>query len=669
MAAALTLTGCSGDFTLSATDSASGAGNTEDPASTSGTSGSTGTGGPGDESTGEVGTSTITGPASASDTATNGTTDTSTGADVCPGAWANLEDGTMICCEGSAAWPGVAETHLVTLTVTVDDEPFVSDNYDDGEIFLVDRKSGDRIALGSVQEGTLSAEAFAGVYDVVYEAPAFPKLLPRNSSAVLLEGLTVPTGDSPAVNIRVVDVNGEVSLDNKPPPMKGYDSGRIYFVDRETGARTFVGRTSEMVDGKFKSRLIPGKMYDVHYEAESVQTQLPINSDARIEADVAVNDDGSLSSPILKINTVPLEGDLLLADEVLAPGTYNRANIYIEDEYTHARTKVLDSSKGGFKGVRVIDNAAEYRVFYEVGETQGVAPSNEWARLDIKGILGEGPFTAAELKSAAGSLSIPLITIAGAVTVDMAPLNPDPNNQGELLVVHGDDRAVIGAVQAGINARLVADSYGVFFRHDVSDGGLPVNTLAELLGVSIDADAPDLNLNIKTAALSGTFTVGGLTPPGSIYDDGRIFLRNAAGDSVFLGRTRDGVFDRRVVVGDYDVHYAVESSQGGVPANHDVIIKEGLKIGGDVADMTIDVPTLAFAENVPLKGGGGVGHFFLRNIRFGDEVQIGSTGDEKLAATIVPGDYELIYRAESPGAGTPENQGRNLGCFHIDGEW
>jgi len=64
--------------------------------------------------------------------------------------------------------------------------------------------------------------------------------------------------------------------------------------------------------------------------------------------------------------------------------------------------------------------------------------------------------------------------------------------------------------------------------------------------VSSDDEEP-LAVNVKSTALEGTITIGGDTPPLSVYDDGEIYLRNAAGDRVSLSRTRSGTYSRRLV--------------------------------------------------------------------------------------------------------------------------
>ena len=186
--------------------------------------------------------------------------------------------------------------------------------------------------------------------------------------------------------------------------------------------------------------------------------------------------------------------------------------------------------------------------------------------------------------------------------------------------------------------------------------------------VSSDDEEP-LAVNVKSTALEGTITIGGDTPPLSVYDDGEIYLRNAAGDRVFLSRTRSGTYSRRVVEGTYDVYYAVVNTQGGVPANGETKLLADLTIKGDTLTIDIDVPFVDFGGwTLPsLPTDSGKARYFLRDSVTEDEVFIGKAGEDG-AARLLPGDYDLVYRVETLGIGTPRNDGAVLACYSITAE-
>ncbi|HGG56948.1 MAG TPA: hypothetical protein ENK31_04035, partial [Nannocystis exedens] len=411
--------------------------------------------------------------------------------------------------------------------------------YDDGDIFLVDRFTGDRAYFGRLNQGMLSAWVLDGTYDVVYEGRPEASTLPENKSAVVESSVVIGEDDqSVDVNIESRQIELTLTVNGEAPSLSAYDDGLLSVSDSGYEHRTVIGKTSSMVDGKLKVRLVASS-YELFYESEDQQQQMPHNKLANIGI-VKVLESTELQTPEIDVEVVKLSGDIFFDGELPPASSYDHGRIYLRDSLTHAVTEIADTADGSIGATPVVGGDAKYDVFYAADSVQTWAPANTWGRLNTMEIMGvDEPLLAADLKTALASLQIPTFTVTGVITVDSEPKPVDPDNRGDLLAADGlGDRAQIGDVSGGIQARLLRSDYNLFFRHEVSNGGLPANTFGIVEAESIDAMQTDpIEIDVTTSMVNGTITVNGATPSLSDYDKGELFLRNAAGDRVFLAQT------------------------------------------------------------------------------------------------------------------------------------
>ncbi|MEZ4454781.1 MAG: hypothetical protein R3B09_35350 [Nannocystaceae bacterium] len=616
------------------------------------------------ETTADTTGATSTGTSTGADTETG----TDTGADLCnPGEVFN--DGA--CCAPMGLWPeGSAAIVHATFDVKVNGQPVNQGESDDGALYLVSAETGDRILIGKTTFGTLESRVLPGVYDLVYESESQGARLPWNRSVVVSPAVAVYDETPIAVNIPVVAVTTEILVDGESPPQGVLDDADIFLVDGKTGSRTHVARTSLLGGGgkSFTANLVPGT-YEVRYASNLRKTVMPYNADTSIGAVEIVNDakDGDLpvavkSGPIA-IATQILDGDLFFGDVPAPDSPLDHGRLYVRDVSSGSITLIADTSFGRVDKVPILDlGAGSYELVYGMIAHQSLAPMNEWAT------VGEA-MDAATLAKSITSLHLDTVAISGSVKIDGATPTNDPQNSGHLILGRGGDRARIGGSNGTLAGLVLAAAYDPYFRHDFSDGGLPVNTRGRIQAGPVDvAIEPVLDLSIATATIHGAFTFGGDAASASAYDSGRIFLRSADGDAVHLGLSSDKVFSRRIILGEYTIVYAVESSQGGAPQNHEVEIG-ALVVQGDDVLADIDVPTIHTSISNPAKTdpGQGSGRYFLRRVGTSDEIFVGVTGADSFEVTVVPGDYELIYRVDILGDNVPWNSGAVLGCYHVEG--
>ncbi|RMG96066.1 MAG: hypothetical protein D6705_12195 [Deltaproteobacteria bacterium] len=162
-----------------------------------------------------------------------------------------------------------------------------------------------------------------------------------------------------------------------------------------------------------------------------------------------------------------------------------------------------------------------------------------------------------------------------------------------------------------------------------------------------------VDLNAVPTRVSVAFEKGEETIASTPYDVAEIALRNRqTGDEIVLGTTMDEKLEAQVLPGVYDVEYRSIESSGLLPAN------AAGRISGPTAvpienqsDFTIEPAYLSLRLTVA--GGdpasdGELGRVFLRregNPR--DVFEVLSTEDDTALVAVLPGRYEVLYRAVS----------------------
>ncbi|MEZ4381918.1 MAG: hypothetical protein R3A79_11275 [Nannocystaceae bacterium] len=578
------------------------------------------------------------------------------------------------CQSAEDAFPLTLQVYDVELALTRNGEDYAASPLDNGYIYLVNEETGDRARIGEMRHKIAKAKVLAGEYSIVYEAATNAMTMPRNARAVLREHFVVDHDIKDAVDVTSVDVDLTFTIDGDAPPKSAFASARLFVRSRDgdPAERTVLGSTAKS-GGTFTAPLVPGA-YEVFYELEKSGAELPHNTVAKVHEFTIPQDHAGAFADDVKVAKVALAGAIKLNGGAPPPSSYDHGLLYVRDQVTGAVTKIGDTANGAVGGTSLIASEyTSYELFYAADEVGELAPANRWGRL-IDDVLPAG-MLAAEL----AELDIETIAVTGAVKVDGQDPVDDPNNRGEVLIGAGADRAVIGELAKGIQRTVLRGSYGLYFRHEVSDGGVPANTygLVDAAGVSenqIDA----LAIDVETTLLHGAITVGGGAPPNSVYADGRLLLRRGD-DSVYLGNTRHGAYSQRVVNGTYDLYYAVESTNGQVPGNHELLLAAGLTIeGGDMID-NVDVPHAHSSDWEILPPDGvtfaGEARYLLRkrdgdgdgSLSSGDEILVGGTDMTTLDVAVAPGDYLVIYRLESTGTDTPVNEGGVVACVTIGG--
>jgi hypothetical protein len=307
--------------------------------------------------------------------------------------------------------------------------------------------------------------------------------------------------------------------------------------------------------------------------------------------------------------------------------------------------------------------SAGYEVEYEHAEG-GAVPVNPRARLGAVDVFADGVF----------DVDIPMVALQGSFTLDQQTPPESIYDDGIVRLVDEQTGATIELAninEGGYAVNVVPGFYDIFFAAETVGELVPQNVAAYLGGVEVAADM-SYDVDVPTATLQGSLTIGGQAPPESAYQNGRIYLRNLeTGDAVLLGDTRDGGYQAVVTPGEYGVFFSAESASAVVPENSNGIIAIAT-IGGDQT-LDIDVPVVSLAGSFMLDGTdpptepANSARVHLRTQAAGDSVALGETHELDYDARVIPGVYDVVYDVQSNQTGeVPANPEAVLSCVIVE---
>jgi len=448
-----------------------------------------------------------------------------------------------------------------------------------------------------------------------------------------------------------------VTFEGAAPPQNEFEDGIVSLRNRVSGDEVVLGNTH---DPELYVAALPG-VYDVVYASESGGAVLPQNRGVVVDQIVLV--EGEDVDEVIDIEVGRLQGSITIDDAAPPAVPTEQGRLWLRNPDT-GDSVLLGSTNNGSYDVIVVPGAYEIRYEHVAGSS---VPANADAHVGDAVVLVDSEVPAQ------ANIAIRTATLSGAIRIDSAEPPDSPYENGRLTLLgptSPSDIIPLGETRNGAyQVKVVEGWYEVVYEWVAGSAVVPANAHAMLSPLD-GTYSSEADIDIPVQTISGAFTLGdqGVPPPADPTDDGNVYLRQG-GDSVYLGNTAYGAYERRVIPGVYDVFFSQDSSRGGVPTNTNARIHEGVLVPETLAEISIPVAQISG----PILVGGAAppssdyddGHVYLRNADTHDSVLLANTRESGFTATVVPGVYDIVYVAETPGGQLPVNAGAVIGTVDV----
>lgn len=454
-----------------------------------------------------------------------------------------------------------------------------------------------------------------------------------------------------AIDLAMARVRVRVTINGATPPASPLEYGEVSLRHRDTGDVVILGdtRTPEL-----EASVLAGR-YDVHFSRKTGSAVVPANTNARIGTIDALDGvDATIDIPV-----VSLSGTFAF-DGAPAPATpTENGRVWLRNVDAGDQILLGDTNAGSYS---VLVAPGDYTLVYEGITGAEIAPANHRGAFGTVTVAPE---------DSTHDVDIPTVRLSGAFSFDGLAAPDSGSEYGRVTLQAGDDAIALGETRAGgYDVRVLPGDYDVVYEAIVGAEIAPANHRAVVSTISTGVGATVKDIDIATVLLEGALTFNGEPAPADPTDDGYILLRHANGDEVLLGMTSAGTYSRRVMAGAYEVYYVQDTSREAAPRNTNARIRELVTDAGGSGD--IDVArvevsgTILLAGQTPPDSDYQDGHLFLRDMTTGDSVLLGNTRAGAFSAPVVPGEYEVVYVAETAGAPLPVNTGAVIGDVVIE---
>ena len=260
----------------------------------------------------------------------------------------------------------ILKTEPAAGTIQLAGGPAPTDPQTAGEVVLRDATGRDEVVLARTDQGAFNVSSvLSGTYDLYYRFASGPQVMPANTGARLLQGVT--PSDLGIVEIPVQTLSGAITVNGGAPPASAFDYGMLSLRDPVTGDTAFLGTTQS---GSFSRLVVPGT-YDVHYLVGVAGGVMPINVDSRAAIGVAVQD-GAPANYDVVLTSTQLMASASVNGEPAPTFALERGRIYLRDPDTGAR--ILLGTTDGPMSAQIMPG--RYVVEYELINGGTLVPAN-----------------------------------------------------------------------------------------------------------------------------------------------------------------------------------------------------------------------------------------------------------------------------------------------------
>ena len=454
------------------------------------------------------------------------------------------------------------------------------------------------------------------------------------------------TCTGPDLNIVTAQIAGTMKVAGKTVTAMGNDPGWLFLRPKGGGD----AQVASIADGSYKTRVITGT-YDVLFMGLTPLTdpQLPVNGLALITEDVTIGGAGT-STVNLDVPTGLVAGVFKLNG---APTPLlDSGRIYLSSANGNGASINAGETSGAFS-VRVV--AGTYDLYYGgPSATSSLLPLTPSVRL-ASGI------TVSSAGTTTVDVDVPMVKVRGAITINGVAGSVSGSGEVRLRSALGGPDVLLDSTTAGtFNKPVAPGTYDVVYGQVSKGTAVPINRSGIVMkGVVIPAGTTaTLNVDVPAVTVSGALTMNGASVAGT-SGMGSVQLSTPEGDLVTLGSLSSGTYSALVVPGTYDLYYAgAGASAAAAPRNTKVLLKSAVVVPAAGATLSIDVPSAMVTGALTINSAvvsspDDEGQVLLRGPS--GDATLGLTSAGAYAIPVVPGTYDVFYKATTASALAPRN--------------
>lgn len=475
------------------------------------------------------------------------------------------------------------------------------------------------------------------------------------------------------IDVPTVDITFQVTLNGQPVTnanTNDSDEGIFYLVHAATGERMSLPETAAGTTANYPvtRRVIPG-FYDIYYGNGGTQTNWPVNTNNLLIANADLTSSQTLN---IDVPTVDITFEVTLGGQPVTSANTNDSDegvFQLVDSRTGERMNLPETAAGTTPNYpttrRVIPG--NYDIYYANGGTQTNWPVNTNRRLYADVNLNT---------SQTFTIDVPVVDILFDVTLNgMAVTSANTNDSDEGIFQLVDpvtsERMSLPETAAGTTVnypttrRVIPGFYDIYYANGGTQTNWPVNTNFKLETGADFTSSGSYTINVPTVDITWAVTLNGqaVTSANTNDSDEGVFqlINVATGERSSLPETAAGTtpnypVTRRIIPGNYHIHYANGGTQTNWPVNtdHRIVTNEAFT---QSQNFTINVPTVDIVWDVTLNGvpvtaantnDSDEGVFYLEQPVTGERMNLpetaaGTTPNYPVTRRVIPSNYDIYY--------------------------
>ena len=542
---------------------------------------------------------------------------------------------------------------------TLNGVAFPVSEYDDGEISLRDRVTGDVILLGSTHTPGYTANIVPGHYDVLYSVQTPGALAPWNTGAVIMENVSLFADSTLDVNVIAHLISGTYQLNGVNFPASQYDHGDFLLDGKKTG-RVDVGDSKWVT---FSNVPVVEGDYEIRFH--SIQSDsVPVNEYGLVGELSVTGDAGALQ---FNVQTTALNGAFTNNGQPFPVSEYDDGRFFLE---TVSGDRVfLENSH--FNGYEKIVMTGLYDAYWEVQTPGDTVPFNTRARIGTNLEV---------IRATTLDLNVISHSLTGNITQNGGAFPNSVLHTGQIVLrdeVAGRDSVLAQTKDGAYEQVVVQGTYQIVYQY-LQGENVPQNQNATINPGVLFNGGDTFDIDVPVATFSASVYQNNFLFPADPGQQGNILLRNLASDDVaLLGKTSKQQLSARMIPGTYDAYYShlagdnVPQNQMGLFQENVVVPEIGLALDGTGGGggFSLDVTSTIIAGTFNVGGNPvPVSEYDdgLISLHWDEDfVLLGNTHDETFLRRVLVAPYQIHYQRQTVGDLMPVNGNARISCARL----